>query len=89
MGCCNSPTVQTTIDLGRRQESEKCVRSEAIFRAKEIIANKYNLCQAVGKSARLFNTSSIDIQGAINQAFERVAIASDTPIMATLATVVL
>ena len=64
------------------------MRSEAIFRAKEIIANKYKLCQTVAKASRRLHVSSTDTQGTINQAFERVSIGSDTPIAAILSTVV-
>lgn len=64
------------------------MRSEAIFRAKEIIANKYKLCQTVAKAARRLHISSTDTQGTINQAFERIAKGSDTPIAVILSVVV-
>jgi hypothetical protein len=57
------------------------MRSEAIFRAREIISNKYKLCQTVAKAVRVLNVSSRDTQRTINEAFERVAIVSDPPIV--------
>ncbi len=49
------------------------MRSEAIFRAKEMIANKYCLCQTVSKATRLLHISSRNTQETINSAFAKVA----------------
>jgi len=57
------------------------MRSEAIFRAKEIIANKYKLCQTVSKATRRLHISSRDTQKTINNAFARIAVGSDVPIL--------
>lgn len=65
------------------------MRSEAIFRAQESVANKYNLCQVLGKASRLFNTSTTDTQEAIKLAFERLAIVSNNPIVEILSTVII
>jgi hypothetical protein len=56
------------------------MRSEAIFRAKEIIANKYKLCQTVSKATRMLHISSRDTQATINDAFARIAVGSDSPV---------
>jgi hypothetical protein len=57
------------------------MRSEAIFRAKENIANKYKLCETVSKSTRRLHISSRNTQETINNAFERVASGSDLPVL--------
>ena len=57
------------------------MRSEAIFRAKEIIANKYTLCQTVSKATRMLHVSSRDTQATINDAFARIAVDSDSPVL--------
>ncbi|HEX7158820.1 MAG TPA: hypothetical protein VF214_07385 [Edaphobacter sp.] len=49
------------------------MRSEAIFRAKEIIENRYQLCQTASKTARLIHVASRDTQETINNAFEKIA----------------
>jgi len=57
------------------------MRSEAIFRAKEIIANKYKLCQTVSKATRRLHISSRNTQETINNAFERIATGSEIPVL--------
>ena len=59
------------------------MRSEAIFRANEIIANKYKLCQTVAKATRSLHISSRNTQETINNAFERIVTSSDVPILLT------
>jgi hypothetical protein len=49
------------------------VRSELIFRAKQIVANKYKLCQTASKAARRLHVSSKNTTDAINSAFVRIA----------------
>jgi hypothetical protein len=49
------------------------MRSEAIFRAKKIIENRYQLCQAASKTTRLIHVSSQDTQETITNAFEKIA----------------
>ena len=49
------------------------MRSEAIFRAKEIIENKYQLCQTVSKTTRLIHVASRDTQETISNAFKKIA----------------
>ena len=56
------------------------MRSEAIFRAKEIIVNKFSLCQTVSKATRQLHISSRDTQETINTAFKNIASGSDLPI---------
>jgi hypothetical protein len=58
------------------------MRSEIIFRAKEIIANKYMLCQSVAKATRRLHISSTNTQETINNAFERIASGSEIFILA-------
>jgi hypothetical protein len=57
------------------------MRSEAIFRAKEIIANKYTLCQAVSNTTRQFHVSPKNSPESINDAFRRIASGSDLPVL--------
>jgi hypothetical protein len=68
-------------NLMSRKDQENCMRSEAIFRAKEIIANKYKLCQTISKATRRLHVSSRNTQETINNAFERVAAGSDLPVI--------
>jgi hypothetical protein len=49
------------------------VRSELIFRAKQIVANKYKLCQTASKAARRLHLSSKNTTDTINSAFVRIA----------------
>ena len=56
------------------------MRSEAIFRAKEMIENKYSLCQTVAKATRVLHISPRGTQETINAAFDRVAAGSKFPI---------
>jgi hypothetical protein len=53
------------------------MRSQIIFRAKETIDNKYQLCQTVAKTTRRIHISSRNTQETINTAFERIA--ADAP----------
>jgi hypothetical protein len=56
------------------------MRSEAIFRAKETLSNRYQLCQTVAKTTRLMHIPSQNPQDTINSAFEKIA--ADTPVVA-------
>ena len=49
------------------------MRSEAIFRAKKTIDNKYQLCQTAAKTTRMIHISSRNTQDTINSAFQRIA----------------
>lgn len=49
------------------------MRSEAIFRAKESIDNKYKLCQMASKTTRKIHVPSRDTQETITSAFEKIA----------------
>ena len=53
------------------------MRSEAIFRAKETLSNRYQLCQTVAKTTRLMHVPSQNPQQTINNAFEKIA--ADSP----------
>ena len=55
------------------------MRSEAIFRAKETIANKYSLCQAASSATRLLHISSRNTVETINSAFARIACSTVVP----------
>lgn len=56
------------------------MRSETIFRAKEIIDNKYRLCQTVSKATRRLHIASQDTQETINSAFAKIAEGTELPI---------
>jgi hypothetical protein len=60
------------------------VRSEIIFRAKEMIDNKYRLCQTASKATRRLHISSQNTQETINNALVRIAADLDTPIATVL-----
>ncbi len=49
------------------------MRSESVFRAKEMIENKYQLCQTVSKTTRMLHIASRNTQDTITSAFERIA----------------
>lgn len=55
------------------------MRSEAIFRAKEKIHNKYSLCQTVSQATRLLHISPRSTQETINSAFANIACGSKFP----------
>jgi hypothetical protein len=54
------------------------MRSELIFRAKETVENKYQLCQTVSKATRRLHISSTNTTETINNAFDRIAGGDDT-----------
>ncbi|QHS52887.1 DNA-directed RNA polymerase subunit omega [Edaphobacter sp. 12200R-103] len=56
------------------------MRSEAIFRAKEAVSNRYQLCQTVAKATRRMHVASRNQQDTINSALEKVA--GDAPLVA-------
>jgi len=58
------------------------MRSEAIFRAKETIGNKYQLCQTASKTTRMLHVSTRNTQETINSAFEKIAEDSKAPVAA-------
>jgi hypothetical protein len=49
------------------------MRSESVFRAKEIIGNRYQLCQTVSKATRKIHTSTRNTQETISSAFAKIA----------------
>jgi hypothetical protein len=49
------------------------MRSEAIFRAKKVIENRYQLCQTASKTMRRIHVPSRDTQETINSAFAKIA----------------
>ena len=57
------------------------MRSEAIFRAKEMIENKYSLCQTVSKATRKLHISPRSTQETINSAFAKIALGPQLPIL--------
>ena len=57
------------------------MRSEAIFRAKETIANKYSLCQMVSKATRRLHIAPHSTQETINSAFATIASGPILPIL--------
>ena len=65
--------------LIRRISIGESMRSEAIFRAKEMIENKYSLCQTVSKATRVLHISPRGTQETINAAFDKVAAGSKSP----------
>ncbi|MEG9437134.1 hypothetical protein JAO29_13325 [Edaphobacter sp. HDX4] len=56
------------------------MRSEVIFRAKETLSNRYQLCQTAAKTTRRLHIASRNTQDTINSAFEKIA--SDSPVLA-------
>jgi len=57
------------------------MRSEAIFRAKKMIENKFSLCQTVSKATRRLHISPRSTQETISSAFDKVAEGSKFPIL--------
>jgi hypothetical protein len=49
------------------------MRSEAIFRAKEMIENKYSLCQTASKATRKLHISPRSTQETISSALATIA----------------
>ena len=56
------------------------MRSEAIFRAKETIENKYQLCQTVSKTTRMLHVSNQNTQETISNAFTTIASSKEQPV---------
>ena len=56
------------------------MRSEAIFRAKETIENKYQLCQTVSKTTRMLHVSNRNTQETISSAFTAIADSKELPV---------
>ena len=56
------------------------MRSETIFRAKETIDNKYQLCQTAAKTTRMIHIPSRSTQDTITSAFQKIA--TDTKVLA-------
>ena len=56
------------------------MRSEAIFRAKETIANRYQLCQMAAKTTRTLHIPSRDTQATITSAVEKIADSKELPV---------
>jgi hypothetical protein len=71
-------------DLNRRTRTGGPMRSEAIFRAKEMIENKFSLCLTVSKATRRLHISPRSTQETISSAFARIASGSDLPILMDL-----
>ena len=57
------------------------MRSEEIFRAKEMIENKYSLCQTVSKATRRLHISPRSTQETISSAFAKIAAGSAVPVL--------
>ena len=57
------------------------MRSEAIFRAKEMIENKYSLCLTVSKATRRLHVSPRSTQETISSAFEKIASEPKIPVL--------
>ena len=55
------------------------MRSEAIFRAKETIENKYQLCQTVSKTTRMLHVANQNTQETISNAFTTIASSKESP----------
>jgi hypothetical protein len=55
------------------------MRSEAIFRAKKMIENKYSLCQTVSKATRVLHVSPRSTQETISSAFDQIASGANVP----------
>lgn len=56
------------------------MRSEVIFRAKETLPNRYQLCQMTAKTTRRLHIASRNTQDTINSALEKIA--TDSPVQA-------
>jgi hypothetical protein len=65
----------------RRISTGESMRSEAIFRAKEMIENKFTLCLSVSKATRRTHISPRSTQETISSAFAKVAEGSDFPVL--------
>jgi hypothetical protein len=57
------------------------MRSEAIFRAKKMIDNKFSLCLTVSKATRKLHISPQSTQETISTAFEKIAEGSSLPVL--------
>jgi hypothetical protein len=57
------------------------MRSEAIFRAKEMIENKFSLCQTASKATRVLHISPRSTQETISSAFVKIAEGAKMPIL--------
>jgi hypothetical protein len=49
------------------------MRSQAVFRAKETVGNRYQLCQLTSKTTRRIHVPSHSTQDTINSALEKIA----------------
>lgn len=59
--------------VGPQRIVEFIVRSELIFRAREKVDNKYQLCQTTAKSTRLLHLPTTSTTVTINDALTRLA----------------
>jgi hypothetical protein len=57
------------------------MRSEAIFRAKEMIDNKFSLCLTVSKATRRLHISPRSTQETISSAFVKIAEGANIPVL--------
>ena len=57
------------------------MRSEEIFRAKEMIDNKFSLCLTVSKATRRLHVSPRSTGETISSAFAKVAEGPDVPVV--------
>ena len=57
------------------------MRSEAIFRAKEMIDNKFSLCLTVSKATRRLHISPRSTGETISSVFVKVAEGADLPVL--------
>jgi hypothetical protein len=65
----------------RRKSTGETMRSEAIFRAKAMIENKYDLCQTASKATRVLHISPRSMQETISSAFETIASETRLPVL--------
>lgn len=57
------------------------MRSAAVFRAQDMIGNKFELCQATSKTVRFLQGSTQDTQRFIALAFNKIAIGPVTEVL--------
>jgi hypothetical protein len=60
------------------------MRSEEIFRAKEMIENKYNLCQTASKATRKLHIAPRSTQETISSAFANIARGAGEIVLTTI-----
>ena len=71
------------IALAPQRTMELIVRSELIFRARETVDNKYQLCQTTAKSTRLLHIAAMNTTETINDALTQIAGERVSPALAS------